>query len=480
VGLIVLLFLIASSAPVKGQTNGPSSIVNGGFDTGNFNNWTLGGAASITNGRGHITYATIVDNGSTWDISPHSAPYAAYLATFGSPGYLSQSVPTLAGAMNNLTISFWVNNSWEDQNVFVVSFNGTTIFGATNLIADGWINIQTNISFVGPPNGSSVLQFTFEDDDGDALGLDDVSVTAVVTGPPPAPTNLVAVAGYEQVALSWAPSAGATLYFVKRSTTSGAETNICILYATNYTDTGLADGTKYYYVVTAANLWVGGASSEVSATTAPPVAIGGVAYADSSDFTLNTGGTLAGLAGVAFADSSDFTLNTGGTLPGLAGVAFADSSDFTLNTGGTLAGLAGVAFADSSDFTLNTGGALAGLAGVAFADSTDFALNTGGALAGMAGVAFADSSDFTLNTLNSVAIGPPHFTSISVSGRTLTLNATNGTPGGQYTLLGSTNLASSLWTTILTGNFDSSGTLNLTATNLINPATPQQFYMLRQ
>jgi hypothetical protein len=480
VGLIVLLFLIASSAPVKGQTNGPSSIVNGGFDTGNFNNWTLGGAASITNGRGHITYATIVDNGSYWYgvILPHSPPDAAYLATFGAPGYLSQTLSTAPGMVYTLTISFWVNNSFGDQNVFVASFNGTTLFGATNLVANSWINIQTNITIIGPPNGSSVLQFTFEDDDGDALGLDDVSVS-VVMSPPPAPTNLVAVAGYEQVALSWAPSAGATLYFVKRSTTSGAETNICILYATNYTDTGLADGTKYYYEVTAANLYVGGTSSEVSATTAPP-RTGGVAFADSSDFTLNTGGTLAGLAGVAFADSSDFTLNTGGTLAGLAGVAFADSTDFTLNTGGTLAGLAGVAFADSSDFTLNTGGVLAGLAGVAFADSTDFTLNTGGTLAGLAGVAYADSTDFTLNTLNNVVSGLPHFTGISVSGRTLTLNAANGTPGGQYALLGSTNLALNLWTTILTGTFDSSGSLNLIATNLINPAVQQEFYMLKQ
>ena len=117
---------------------------------------------------------------------------------------------------------------------------------------------------------------------------------------------------------------------------------------------------------------------------------------------------------------------------------------------------------------------------MAYADSSDFTLNTGVTLSGLAGVAYADSSDFTLNTLNSVVSGLPHFTSISVSGTTLTLNATNGTPGGQYTLLGSTNLALNLWTTVLTGTFDSSGTLNLTATNLINPAAPQQFYMLKQ
>ena len=76
--------------------------------------------------------------------------------------------------------------------------------------------------------------------------------------------------------------------------------------------------------------------------------------------------------------------------------------------------------------------------------------------------------------------GLPQFTGISVSGTTLTLNAANGTPGGQYTLLGSTNLALNLWTTVLTGTFDSGGSLNLIVTNLINPAAPQQFYMLRQ
>jgi len=180
------------------------------------------------------------------------------------------------------------------------------------------------------------------------------------------------------------------------------------------------------------------------------------------------------------------TTGWGGTFGGRPtvgpeGVAYADSTDFTLNTGGTVAGMAGVAYSDSTDFTLNTGGALAGIGGVAYADSVDFTLNTGRALSGLAGVAYADSTDFTLNTLNSVVSGLPQLTSISIAGTTLTIQAVNGTVSGQYVLLGSTNAALPLsqWTPLLTNNFSSGGILNL-STNIINPAVPQQFYMLEQ
>ena len=76
---------------------------------------------------------------------------------------------------------------------------------------------------------------------------------------------------------------------------------------------------------------------------------------------------------------------------------------------------------------------------------------------------------------------PPHITSVSVSGTTLVINATNGVAGGQYVLLGTTNLALPLaqWTPILTNKFDDSGNLNL-STNIINSAVPQEFYNLSQ
>jgi fibronectin-binding autotransporter adhesin len=76
---------------------------------------------------------------------------------------------------------------------------------------------------------------------------------------------------------------------------------------------------------------------------------------------------------------------------------------------------------------------------------------------------------------------PAHITGISVSGMTLNLSATNGVIGGRYVLIGTTNLAKPLsqWTPILTNNFNGSGNLNL-STNIINPAVPQQFYIIEQ
>src|SRR5258708_25724429 len=54
--------------------------------------------------------------------------------------------------------------------------------------------------------------------------------------PPAAPTGLAASAANAQVNLTWNASAGATGYFVKRSTTSGTEAQIAPTATTNYTD----------------------------------------------------------------------------------------------------------------------------------------------------------------------------------------------------------------------------------------------------
>src|SRR5208283_2016346 len=74
------------------------------------------------------------------------------------------------------------------------------------------------------------------------------------TQPPAAPTALQATAGNAQVALTCNASTGATSYNVKRSTTNGGPySTIASPTTTNYTSTGLTNGTPYYYVVTAVN-----------------------------------------------------------------------------------------------------------------------------------------------------------------------------------------------------------------------------------
>ena len=89
---------------------------------------------------------------------------------------------------------------------------------------------------------------------------------------PSVPVGLMATAGNAQVSLSWTASNGATLYYVRRSATSGGPyTQISAPSATSYTDTGLTNGTTYFYVVSAYNSAGQSAnSSEVSATPTAP------------------------------------------------------------------------------------------------------------------------------------------------------------------------------------------------------------------
>ena len=78
----------------------------------------------------------------------------------------------------------------------------------------------------------------------------------------------MATGGNTQVRLSWSGSAGATSYNVERSTTNGGPyTTIASPTTTSYTDTGLSNGTTYYYVVAAVNsIGESGNSNQASAT----------------------------------------------------------------------------------------------------------------------------------------------------------------------------------------------------------------------
>src|ERR1035437_6668161 len=92
-----------------------------------------------------------------------------------------------------------------------------------------------------------------------------------VSGVPPAtPAGLIATSGNSQATLSWTASLGATGYNVKCSTTNGGSyTPIATnLNAPSYTDTGLADTTTYYYVVSAQN--PAGESANSSPASATP------------------------------------------------------------------------------------------------------------------------------------------------------------------------------------------------------------------
>ena len=87
-------------------------------------------------------------------------------------------------------------------------------------------------------------------------------------------TGLVATPGNGQVGLSWSAAAGATGYTIRRGTTAGGAKAVIKsnVVGTSFTDTGLSNGTTYYYVVSATNAEGEGAvSNEAPATPAGPV-----------------------------------------------------------------------------------------------------------------------------------------------------------------------------------------------------------------
>jgi len=108
----------------------------------------------------------------------------------------------------------------------------------------------------------------------------DSTQTSATPGCPvlPAPTGLAATPGNAQVALSWSALSGASSYNVKRATvSSGPYTTIASgVAAPSYSDTTVANGSTYYYVVSAANsCGASPNSTQVSATpqaSTPPAA----------------------------------------------------------------------------------------------------------------------------------------------------------------------------------------------------------------
>ena len=95
------------------------------------------------------------------------------------------------------------------------------------------------------------------------------NATNYVNGLQPAPASVTATGTNAQVTVAWSAATGATSYTLKRGTNSGSEATIVASgYAgTTYTNSGLANGITYYYVVSATGAsGTSGNSPEASAT----------------------------------------------------------------------------------------------------------------------------------------------------------------------------------------------------------------------
>ncbi len=185
-------------------------------------------------------------------------------------------------AITNTGTTAWT--SWTLQWVFA---NGQTIQSLWNGIEtqSGASVTVTNESYNGSvAAGGSVSNIGFN---GNIVSGNSAPTAFSINGnlcgslsgnPPLAPTGLTATAGNQQISLSWTGSLTASSYNVERSTTSGGPyTTVGSAATTSFTNTGLTNGTTYYYVVSAVNAAGSGPNSnQVFATpgsTAPNVTV---------------------------------------------------------------------------------------------------------------------------------------------------------------------------------------------------------------
>jgi fibronectin type 3 domain-containing protein len=258
-------FTGAVSLGVGSESGFPTGISSGGFSP-----------ASITGSGSSILTMNTTTGTTPWALSLTITGTSGTLTHTGSTTLLVNLAPptglTATPASGQVSLSWTASVGASGYHVKRATVGGGPYVivacpTATSYVDTGLSNGTTYYyvvsgAFSGSPNAG-----------GESADSSEASATPQGL-PPAAPTGLTATPGNTQVALAWNASSGATSYNVKRATVSGGPYAIVASpTSTSYTDSGLTNGTTYYYVVSAVN--TGGesaASSQVSATpqaTAP-------------------------------------------------------------------------------------------------------------------------------------------------------------------------------------------------------------------
>ncbi len=155
-----------------------AQVQNGGFETGDFTDWTVSGDTSFV---GVCSVSTCPGS-----FAPYQGNYAAYFGPVGDTATISQNIPTMAGVQYTLDF-FLANPAGGTPNYFQVQF-GNASLSVTNFgAAFGWTEFDlTNVA----TSNETTLSFTFRNDPGYWF-LDNVSVTSSEGGSTPEPGTFV-------------------------------------------------------------------------------------------------------------------------------------------------------------------------------------------------------------------------------------------------------------------------------------------------
>ena len=241
---------------------------------------TNGGAASGTLTSQSGTWTEVTPTGapggkshelpSTGDFSLQGYDFAIFKKGSSSPPAAPTSLTATAGNAQ-VALSWTGSGGATSYNVY----RGTSSGGESSTpVATGITS--TSYTNTGLTNGTEYyFKVAAVDSAGISAESSEASATPAAPTVPAAPTGLAATPGNAQVGLSWTASSGATSYNVYRGTSSGGESSTAIatgITSTSYTNTGLTNGTKYYFKIAAVNsAGTSAESSEASAT--PSVAI---------------------------------------------------------------------------------------------------------------------------------------------------------------------------------------------------------------
>lgn len=157
-------------------------VTNGGFETGNFSGWTLGGNTGFTG----VTGGAVANTGS----------FGAFLGPVGSTGTLSQILNTVAGTQ--YSVSFDLRNTGGIPNFFDVIADGTSVFQLAN--SGGFPSTYTSFTgflFTAATNATS-LQIVYRQDPG-FWHLDNVSVQGQLAAVPEPGTWALMLVGFGAV-----------------------------------------------------------------------------------------------------------------------------------------------------------------------------------------------------------------------------------------------------------------------------------------
>ncbi len=229
---------------------------------------TSGGPYTTIATGSDISYTdTTVSNGTTYYYVVSASASGATSANSAQVSAMPSAGPPQPTGLSVLTGNGFVKLFWY-QSTGATSYTvsrGITSGGPYTAIATPTGAPYTDNSVTNGTTYYYVVSAT----DTAGTSANSAEISATPTAPPPPPTGLTATAGNAQVVLSWTASPGATSYIVGQGTKSGGSyTVVSSPTGTTYTDTGLTNGTTYYYVVGAVN--AGGTSANSNEAFATP------------------------------------------------------------------------------------------------------------------------------------------------------------------------------------------------------------------